>query len=695
MTVALGIDTGGTYTDAVLVDHATGEVLAAAKALTTRHDLSIGIGEAMAAVFEVSQRLPKTSASSVEPSARLRKSVDLVALSTTLATNAIAEGQGSPVCLLLIGYDRELMEQYGFQQELVTDDVVYLRGGHDVLGNEVTPLDEDAAREAILARRDKVEAFAVSGYFGVRNPTHELRVRALVEELTELPVTCGHELTTHLNAVWRATTAALNARLVPLLRELIATVRQTLDEQGITAPLMVVKGDGSLVRAEWAMQRPIETILSGPAASAVGAWHLAGRLAVSPVERHDPSINSGHRVWVVDVGGTTTDIAALSDGQPRLNPEGARVGGWWTMVEAVDVHTTGLGGDSHVRFDRQGRLLIGPRRVVPLCLLASEHPGVVDELRRQAAAQKKGDEIAQFVISWRRPVNWLSIEDLTLVRCLEAEPQSLASLIREARYGWLLRRRIEELEARRVVQRAGFTPTDALHVLGRFQRWNAEASRLGAELLVAQAGLTAEDFCEQVVRGVSDRVATELVSKVLEDEVGPPDWEREPTAAALLEHALNGPRDGDLNCELTLQRPLVAIGAPVEAYMPRVAERLHTELIIPPHAEVANAVGAVAGGVIQRLRVLISSLDGGEWFRLHLPDGVHDFADLEQAVGHAQRVMSAHAEALAHQAGAGQVEVRMARTDRQARVAAGWGQEVYLGTELIFTAVGRPSPARR
>jgi len=679
MTVALGIDTGGTYTDAVLVDHATGEVLAAAKALTTRHDLSIGIGEAMVAVFEAEQRLSP-------------EAVNLVALSTTLATNAIAEGQDSPVCLLLIGYDRELMEQYSFQQELVTDDVVYLRGGHDVLGNEVAPLDEDAAREAILARRDEVEAFAVSGYFGVRNPTHELRVRALVEELADLPVTCGHELTTRLNAVRRATTVALNARLIPLLRELIATVRRTLDEQAIAAPLMVVKGDGSLVRAEWAMQRPIETVLSGPAASAVGAWHLAGR--------RDPSINSGRGVWVVDVGGTTTDIAALRDGQPRLNPEGARVGGWRTMVEAVDVHTTGLGGDSHVRFDRQGRLLIGPRRVVPLCLLASEHPEVIDELRRQAASPKREDVgqlrwHAQFVVSWPRRVNWLSDEDMALLRRLEAGPQSLALLVRETRYGWLLRRRIEELEARRVVQRAGFTPTDALHVLGRFQRWNAEASRRGAELLTAQAGLPVEALCEQVVQRVSDRVATELVSKVLEDEVGPPDWEREPTAAALLNRALNISRDGDLNCEVTLRRPLVAIGAPVEAYMPRVAEQLHTELIIPPHAEVANAVGAVAGGVMQRLRVLISPLDGGERFRLHLPDGVHDFVYLEQAVHYAQQVMSARAEALARQAGAGQVEVQMARADRRARVGAGWGQEIFLGAELIFTAVGRPSPARR
>ena len=143
---------------------------------------------------------------------------------------------------------------------------------------------------------------------------------------------------------------------------------------GISAPLMVVKGDGSLVRAEWAMQRPIETILSGPAASVVGAWHLAA---------------AAGDVWVVDMGGTTTDIAALREGRPRLNPEGAQVAGWRTMVEAVDVHTVGLGGDSQVRVDGKlgpDWLTIGPRRVVPLCLLASAvsgGPGRSGAVRRQ------------------------------------------------------------------------------------------------------------------------------------------------------------------------------------------------------------------------------------------------------------------------------------------------------------------------
>ena len=263
MTVALGIDTGGTYTDAVLVDQSTGAVMAGAKALTTYHDLSVGIGEAVAAVFDGRPVSPAD--------------VGLVGLSTTLATNAIVEGRGSPVCLILFGYDPTLIEKYGFERDLVTDDVVYVDGGHDIHGDEAASLDEAALRQAVLERRGQMEALAVSAYFGVRNPAHELRARTLIEELVGLPVTCGHELTTRLNSVRRATTVALNARLVPLLRELIETLRSTMVERGITAPLMVVKGDGSLVRAEWALQRPIETILSGPAASAVGAWHLAER----------------------------------------------------------------------------------------------------------------------------------------------------------------------------------------------------------------------------------------------------------------------------------------------------------------------------------------------------------------------------------------------------------------------------------
>jgi N-methylhydantoinase A/oxoprolinase/acetone carboxylase beta subunit len=478
--------------------------------------------------------------------------------------------------------------------------------------------------------------------------------------------------------VRRATTAALNARLIPLLRELIATVRRTLDERGVAAPLMVVKGDGSLVRAEWAMRRPIETILSGPAASVVGAWHLAGR----------------RDVWVVDVGGTTTDIAALRDGRPRLNPEGAQVGEWRTMVEAVDAHTIGLGGDSLVGLDAEGRLAIGPRRVVPLCLLASTHDGFVDQLRWQVQARQREGLAAQFALLQQRTAPGLSEEDRTLLDHLRAGPQSLTALVDTLRYGSLALRRIERLEARRLILRAGFTPTDALHVLGRFECWDAEASRIGAELLAERAGLSPQAFCEWVVSDVSDRVSTALVSKVLGDEATLPDWEHEPAAAALLTRALGKVSASDLDCQLTLRHPVVAVGAPVEAYLPRVARQLSTELIITPRADVANAVGAVAGSVVQQLQVAIRPVDGSQRFRLHLPDGVHDFGSLEESVAYAHQVVPDRLRTLAHQAGADQVEMRTNRVDHNAPVRAAWGQEIYLGTQLTFTAVGRPRPAR-
>ena len=663
MTLALGIDTGGTYTDAALVDHVSGAVIASAKSLTTYSDLALGVGRAIAAVLDDSTISPKQ--------------VGLVSLSTTLATNAIVEGRGSPICLILIGYDPGLIQQYGFQRELVTDDVVYVIGGHDGRGDELRPLDEAALRHAVLNRRDKVEAFAVSSYFGVRNPVHELRAREIIEELTGLPVTCGHELTSRLNSVRRATTTALNARLIPLLKDLITTVQVTLKTMGIEAPLMVVRGDGSLMRSDWALRRPIETILSGPAASVVGAWHLA-KLG---------------DVWVVDVGGTTTDIAALRDGRPKLNPRGAQVGRWRTMVEAADVHTVGLGGDSEVAISADGRLVIGPRRVVPLCLLAQESPDVVRELERQMVLDNLDGRVAQFAFRQRQTSVSLSDDDETLLNYLDSGAKSLVWLVERLRYGSLVSRRLQGLEQRRLVMRSGFTPTDALHALGRLSIWDRRASELGAQLLAPSKGLSVEEFCEQVVEGVSDRIATELVSKILSDEVELPDWEHEPTAAAILERALGNVTKSDMACLFRLGRPVVAIGAPVEAYLPQVAEHLHTDLVITPHADVANAVGAVAGGVVQQARVIIRPLHGEEDYRLHLGDGIHDFTELDAAIDYAQDVVMVQLEEQARQAGAEQVEVKMVRFDKTLPVALGWGQSVYLGTDLTFTAVGRPRVA--
>ncbi len=203
MALRLGIDTGGTFTDAVLVDDAK-RIVNAEKSLTTRFDLSLGIGD-------VVSRLPQAALAEVS----------MVSLSTTLTTNSVVEDLGAPVCVLLPGYSSEQIKQSGLLEILPAQLVIRLEGGFDAVGKQHAPLDEAAAQEAIEKLKDQVSAFAISSMFGTRNASHEIRLKTLVAELTGMPVICGHELASNLGAPRRALTAALNARMVPPIKELI------------------------------------------------------------------------------------------------------------------------------------------------------------------------------------------------------------------------------------------------------------------------------------------------------------------------------------------------------------------------------------------------------------------------------------------------------------------------------------------
>ena len=661
MSILLGIDTGGTYTDAVLLDDERG-VIGKAKALTIKYDLSVGIENAVKAV------LPNPP-----------PEIQGVSLSTTLATNAIVEGQGSPICLLLIGYDPGLLRGMGFEKILAHEAIAFIPGGHTPYGEEQAPLDIDAARQAILAHAPHVAAFAISGYFGVRNATHELRVRRLVRDLTGLPVTCGHELTVHLHAPRRALTVALNGRLIPLLQQLILAVRDTLARQGIHAPLMVVKGDGSLIDAKMALERPVETILSGPAASVVGARYLT----------------DVDNVFVIDMGGTTTDTAALRGGQPALNLNGARVGDWQTMVEAIDVRTIGLGGDSEVYQDEGGGLCLGPRRVVPLSLLAEQYPAVLDVLRRQA--ERHVDKAAvdrdagRFVMRQRS----LGVDQGNLTSTqqeiwgvLGDGPAPLSQMLGGVKYPPLYRRFVDELMERGLVIASAFTPTDAVHVLGQYRCGSVEAAELGAALWATQLGVGVKQFCELVVRQVVVEVGHAVIASALAEEGDLMLSSQDSVGRLFIDRALFADDRGSLSVTLAVRHPLVAIGAPVATYLPSVASQLHTTLCIPEHAEVANAVGAVAGDVVQTVRILIRPLDWAKAYRVHLPFEVRDFPRLEDAVACAQDVSRQLAQDHAHRAGASLVEVHVERCDRIVK-GGGWLEEIYLETEVIATAVGR------
>ncbi|MCG8567690.1 MAG: DUF1638 domain-containing protein, partial [Desulfobacterales bacterium] len=284
----LGIDAGGTYTDAVIYDLKTNATLAKAKSLTTKWDFTVGIGKALAKLDQ--DKL---------------KEVEMVALSTTLATNAIVENEGQKVGMII-------MPPYGMDQNIPYEPKAHIKGQLEITGREREAVDADQVKSvADRMVAQGVTAFAVSGYAGSINPDQELEVKTILREHTGFFVSCGHELSDSLNFQTRAVTAMLNARIIPRLTGLLTDLEKVMEERKIQAPIVVVKGDGTLMSGKMAKERPVETILSGPAASVAGARHLTGK----------------RDALVIDMGGTTSDTAALAEGLVSLNDQGSNVGG--------------------------------------------------------------------------------------------------------------------------------------------------------------------------------------------------------------------------------------------------------------------------------------------------------------------------------------------------------------------------------
>ncbi len=661
--ILLGIDTGGTYTDAALLDESRlaegpAAVIASAKRLTSRDDLARGIGAAVGAAMQAGAIGPERIA--------------LVSLSTTLATNALVEGQGGRVGLVMIGFDAADARRAGIAEALGGDPMLVIPGGHAPTGEEMAPPDL-AALDAWLAGAP-AEGYAVCAYFAVRNPAHEIAARDLIRARTGRPVTCSHELSPKVGGPKRALTALLNARLIGLIDRLIASAGRILAERGIAAPLMVVRGDGALVSADFARLRPIETILSGPAASLVGAAWLTGR----------------SDAVVSDIGGTTTDIAMLADGRPRLDPAGAQVGGWRTMVEAVAMTTHGLGGDSEVRLEPAGletRLLLGPRRLIPVALLASGHPGLVhDALDRALAADYATDLAGRFLLAPDpgRAVG-LDLNEARIVAELAAGPRPAAEVLRTR----LLRTALRRLVARGLVMVAGLTPSDAAHVLGLQSDWDAIAAAKAARLFARSRGndgrAVAPD-AKTLARRIRDALIRRSGEVVLDAVFAEDGFERpEPSRSFLAQAALDR-HAGRLRPRLSLAVPLIGLGASAPAYYPAVAALLDAESVIPGHAGVANAIGAVVGQVrIARTATITCPAEGR--FRAHLPDGARDFPSLAEARAAAEAALGALARAAAAEAGAAEVHLDIAAEIRDAEIE---GRRLVLEASVTATATGRP-----
>ena len=338
----LGVDVGGTFTDAVIIDGH--RVVATAKRRTTKDNLMNGIGEALDAVLEGYDT----------------SNIEQVTLSTTVVTNTIVEEKEQVVDLYVVtGPGRNVDDIFPVKP-------IYLQGYTDHRGIVVEHTPADAVRGIanMVQARSGTDLAAVSAKFGVRNPQEEL---SITEELknTYLTISNGSLLSGSLNFPRRTISAYFNSAVTPVFTVFKKNVEDALSARNIVAPLHILKADGGSLPVEHMVSRPVETAFTGPAATVLGLSALG-------------VIGNQHTV-ALDIGGTTTDISLWKHGRPLMTKNGVSIREYPSAVRSFAVTSVGIGGESVVRL-KNGNLTVGPERVGPSVALGGVEPTLGDAL---------------------------------------------------------------------------------------------------------------------------------------------------------------------------------------------------------------------------------------------------------------------------------------------------------------------------
>ncbi|HHW41011.1 MAG TPA: hydantoinase/oxoprolinase family protein [Syntrophomonadaceae bacterium] len=462
----IGLDVGGTYTDAVLIDH--GEVIEKIKIPTKPEGLLESLLSALDPLLQAAGG----------------REIQRIVLSTTLITNLIATNTVDPVALVLIPGPGLNPGSYKFK---ATQSYI-LSGAIDYRGREIEPLKENEIKACLEAiKKEGIKRVAIVGKFSQRNNSHEQAVASyFASHAPELQIIMGHQVTGRLNFPRRAVTTLLTLATREKFENFYKQVLQVLKERGITAPLYILKADGGTLPFTQSLTKPVETIFSGPAASTLGV------LALTP---------KGQTSVVLDIGGTTTDLALILSGKPLLASRGAKINNDYTQVRAFATKSVALGGDS-ILCVKNNSLEILPQREGPAYCLGGPQPTPTDAMR-VAALTEIGDERRAY-------------------ECMK---------------------------------------------------------RLGADL-----NLSPKETADLVLKQMVKKIAQEIDDMFLS-------WEQEPAYRIweILQKQKIRPQN------------VVGIGGAAPAVLPLLGEEMGCRALAPPHAEVANAIGAALAKVNLRL----------------------------------------------------------------------------------------------
>lgn len=664
MRLGIGIDTGGTYTDAVLYDFETKTILHSAKSLTTKENLALGIGGAL-------DGLP----------AELLKKAEIVSLSTTLATNACVEEKGGRGKLVFIGGDEDVILRTGQSYGLPdNNEIFFLDGEVDYRGQVTKEPDWDAFIEDSKKWISDADAVAIVQQLGVRNSSTEQKAKELISSVYGLNTICGYELFSDLNYIKRGASTLLNARLIPVIEGFLEAIKISLRERDIHAPVVIVRSDGSLMSETFTTIRPVETLLCGPAASVMGGIELTGE----------------EDCLIVDMGGTTTDIAIVKDAVPVKAHDGVKVGKWQTFVKAVYIDTFGLGGDSRVLVDNTGTLSLGTERVIPLCIAAAKKPDMKRKLK----------QLSRSVRITHEPQHefFLLVKDIEGNTRFDEDERKICQALKEqgpliyAEAAVVLGKkffssRIDRLEREGIVMRCGLTPTDMMHAKGDFNLFDADASLLALEYLSNRLQQPTTWVTDTVYDLVKERLYFNIVRMLLEDQN--PDYKRDGLdyhMERLIRESWKQFKHPDPKqfLRLSFQMPasLVGVGAPIHLFLPDVARALGTKAVIPENAGVANALGAIVGNVSATVEILVKpDPDGG--YIVFGKEGNSYTPDYQEALSIAmEEAKRAAVEEAKKRGAAGDLSVRTKR-DYNEVLAKQMPEGMFLSTTISATAIGR------